>query len=208
MCPCREVELVTHLAVLGLANQRGCGQAVLARVLLAAPWDAVGDVLARWPWARSHRPHHNLPFVFCADVSRGCSCVSYTHWEDVGFSLLWNAAARSSAGWASDSAASDGQGTVQMGSPLSVYASAQTTVPLQTLILLLSTTLLILPHKRGNWSRQQEIPQLVWRNRLFLFSKYLIPFIIVISAETQSEVAVWEYGFLVTRPPTQIHRRK
>lgn len=61
---------------------------------------------------------------------------------------LRNAATRSSAGWASDSAAGDGQGTEQAGSPLSVCAAAQAAAPLQTLILLFSTLLLVLPHER------------------------------------------------------------
>lgn len=83
-------------------------------------WAAGNEALGRWPHARGHGPHHNLPFVSGADASKGRSCVSYTHWEDVGFSWLRNAAARSSAGWASDSAAGDGAGAVQTGSRLLV----------------------------------------------------------------------------------------
>lgn len=119
---------------------------------------AVCKVPGHWPCTLRHHPHHSLPFVFGGDASRGCSCISYTHWEDVGFSWLRNAAARSSAGWASDSAAGNGRGTVQTGSPLLVRPAAPATVSLQTLILLFPTLLLILPHRR--WRRsshQQEI---------------------------------------------------
>ena len=55
------------------------------------------EMLASSPWTL---PAPQSPFVFGAGTSRGCGCLSYTHWEDVGFSWLRNAAVRSSAGWA------------------------------------------------------------------------------------------------------------
>lgn len=118
----------------GLGKPAGLGRAVLARLRSQLP-----GMLPERPWHAGPEPAATAratisPLCLVPTHPEAVSCVSYTHWEDVGFSWLRNAAARSLCRlgqwlscqwWAGDN--SDGL------SPLSVCASAQATVPLQNL---------------------------------------------------------------------------